>query len=72
MFNAKDEEIRELLVENNELWQENTTVKNKLFKQQQRIDKAIEYIKNEYDEENYSYVPKKRLLEILGGDSDGM
>ena len=30
------------------------------------IDKAIEYIKNDYDEENYSFVPKKKLLEILG------
>lgn len=37
---------------------------NEIYKA--RIDKAIEYIKNNYDEENDYYIPKKKLLELLG------
>ena len=62
MFNAKDEEIRELLAENSDLWIENANVKMKIFK-------AIEYIKERYwdnldDDEGTAFCDK--LLEILG------
>jgi hypothetical protein len=65
MFNAKDEEIRELLTENNELWLENFNIKMKIFK-------AIEYIKeNCIDDEFYVNLTNKeksiiKVLEILG------
>ena len=67
MFNAKDEEIRELLVENNNLWFENTELKEKIFK-------AIEYIKkysfevSDMEEPPFklNVVEIKELLEILG------
>ena len=50
---------------------ENVMIANKMLEKENKQlkedkKKAIEYIKNNYDEENDYYIPKKKLLEILG------
>ena len=61
MFNSKDEEIRELFCENNNLWCENTELKEKIFN-------VIDYIKENFSNEDGTiwHEDMKVIYKILG------
>lgn len=68
-FNSTNEQIRELFCENNELWAENTELKEKIFKVIVFIDTWKKY-KKENKPLEVSLLDLLYIKEILGGKKD--